>query len=32
MMEAAMQNAVLNGRDSINEADLELVRKRIKKR
>ena len=32
MMEAAMQNAVLNGRDSINEADLEVVRKRIKKR
>jgi hypothetical protein len=32
MMEAAMQNAVSNGRDSINEADLEVVRKRIKKR
>jgi hypothetical protein len=30
MMEAAMENAVLNGRDAITEADLQVVRKRIK--
>ena len=32
MMEAAMQNAASHGRDSITEADLEVVRKRIKQR
>ena len=32
MMEAAMQNAVSQGRDSITEADLEVVRKRIRQR
>ena len=30
MMEAAMQNAVENGRDAITEKDLDVVRKRIR--